>query len=135
VAGDAVGLLNKQATMRNSIASVEGKWLFAVNDAGVKDMGPRRQVDLGHVPKVFQEPIRGFHDLLRRKPLSLTRATRRSISDNGIVHSPCSENLKSYAVHVVLCCLKDHRNRQSKASEMVRHNVVSGIVVLVPIVC
>jgi hypothetical protein len=25
------------------------------------------KVDLGYVPKVFREPIRGFHDLLRQK--------------------------------------------------------------------
>jgi hypothetical protein len=32
---------------------------------------PRRQVSLGQVPKVFREPIRGFHELLRQEPPSL----------------------------------------------------------------
>jgi hypothetical protein len=31
----------------------------------------RRQVSLGHVPKIFKVPIRGFHDLLRQATLSV----------------------------------------------------------------
>jgi hypothetical protein len=42
--------------------------LFAANTAGVRDKGPRSQVDLGHVPKDFRDLIRGFHDLLSQKP-------------------------------------------------------------------
>jgi hypothetical protein len=45
--------------------------VFTVNRAGVKDRGPRRQVDLCHVPKVNREPIRSFHDLLRQSHLLL----------------------------------------------------------------
>jgi hypothetical protein len=35
------------------------------------DTGPSHQVYLGHVPKIIREPIRGFHDLLKKKPLSV----------------------------------------------------------------
>jgi hypothetical protein len=65
-----VRLLNGQTTKRDSIAS-EGEGLFTVNTAGVKDRGPLRQVEMGHVPKVFMGPIRSFHDLLRQKRPSL----------------------------------------------------------------
>jgi hypothetical protein len=46
----------------------KGERLFEVNRAIVKGRGPRLQVDLGHVPKVFREAVRGFHDLLRQVP-------------------------------------------------------------------
>jgi hypothetical protein len=66
VAGNGVGLLNGQTAKRGSIAPAEGGgWLLTANTAGVKDRGRRRQVDLVHIPKVFMEPIRGFHDILR----------------------------------------------------------------------
>jgi hypothetical protein len=34
-------------------------------------------VDLGHVSEVFREPIRGFHDLLRQKSISIASLTMR----------------------------------------------------------
>jgi hypothetical protein len=62
VAGSGVGLLDGQTTKRDSIASVEGDGVFTVKKTGTKERGLFRQVGLGHVPKVFREPIRGFHD-------------------------------------------------------------------------
>jgi hypothetical protein len=35
--------------------------LFTSNTAEVSGRGPRRQVDLGHLPKDFREPIRDLH--------------------------------------------------------------------------
>jgi hypothetical protein len=49
----------------------EGGRLFTVNRAGVKDRGLYHQMDLGHIPKIFRELIRGSHDLLRKEPPSL----------------------------------------------------------------
>jgi hypothetical protein len=53
------------------LRSRTGEELLTVNTAEDKARRPRRQVDLGHVPKAFMEPIRGFHDLLRQWPASL----------------------------------------------------------------
>jgi hypothetical protein len=44
----------------------------------------RGQVDMGHVEKVFREPIRGFCDLLRRKPPSFLIQWWSSISKASI---------------------------------------------------
>jgi hypothetical protein len=63
--------LNGQTTKGDAIASEEGEGLFTVKVGMVKDRGLCRQLDLGHVPKVYREPIKGFHDLLRQKPPSL----------------------------------------------------------------
>jgi hypothetical protein len=42
---------------------VEGS---AANSIRVKDsLGTASQVDLGHVPKVLREPMRGFHDIYK----------------------------------------------------------------------
>jgi hypothetical protein len=58
VASNGVGLLNGQTKKRDSIASVERVWVGVVYKAWLKCNRPRRQVYLGHVPKVFREPIR-----------------------------------------------------------------------------
>jgi hypothetical protein len=42
-------------------ASVEGAWVGLITKR-FKNTEPRRQMYLGHVPKVFREPISGFHD-------------------------------------------------------------------------
>jgi hypothetical protein len=66
VAGNGVGFLNSQTTKRDSIASVEVVGSGVVYKARLKDTEPRLQVYLGHVPKVFTEPIRGFRGLQRQ---------------------------------------------------------------------
>jgi hypothetical protein len=71
VACNGLGLLNRQITKADSIPAAEG--LFTVNTAGIKDRGLHHQEDSGHVPKVFWEPIRCFHDLLRQKPPSVLK--------------------------------------------------------------
>jgi hypothetical protein len=68
VVGNGMGVLNGQVTKRDSTALEEGDGLFTVNTTGVKDRGLHHQVGLGHVPKVYRQPIRGFHALLRQKP-------------------------------------------------------------------
>jgi hypothetical protein len=68
VAGNGMGLLNDQTAKPDSKLWRRREGLFTFNTAGVKDKGPLRQIDLGHVPKVFREPIRNFHDLLRPNP-------------------------------------------------------------------
>jgi hypothetical protein len=62
-------------------------------------MEPRHQVCLRHVPKVFREPITGFHDLLRQKRLSVDNV-RVEFNLNGL---PAS------AVHISAFCGKDVR--------------------------
>jgi hypothetical protein len=52
-------------------AWVEGIGGWGCLQSRLKDMEPHRQVYLGHVLKIFREPIRGFHDLLKQKPPSL----------------------------------------------------------------
>jgi hypothetical protein len=70
VAGNGTGLLNGQTLKGDSIASVEGAGGGVVFKAGLKDTEPYCEVYLGHMPKVFRGPLRGFHDLLRQsRPL------------------------------------------------------------------
>jgi hypothetical protein len=60
VAGNGVGFLNGQNTKRDSIA-LEGEGAVVYSKrAGVNNRGHRRQVNLGHVPNVFREPIGSF---------------------------------------------------------------------------
>jgi trimethylamine:corrinoid methyltransferase-like protein len=42
-------------------------------------MGPHHQAYWGHVPKVFRELIRGFHDILRQVPVSMATLTMQSL--------------------------------------------------------
>jgi hypothetical protein len=44
-----------------------GEMEFIASAEGGREQGPCSQVDLGYVPKVFREPVRGFHDLLKQK--------------------------------------------------------------------
>jgi hypothetical protein len=53
------------------VASVEGVGGWGCLHSRLRNTEPRPQVYLGHVPKVFREPIRGFYDLLRQKTPSL----------------------------------------------------------------
>jgi hypothetical protein len=69
VAGNGIGLLHGQTTKRDSITSMEGVWV--VYKAWLKNTGLHHQVYLGHIPKVFRDPVRDFNDLLRKKPPSL----------------------------------------------------------------
>jgi hypothetical protein len=63
VAGIGVDLLNDQTTKRDSIGSLEcvGEGLFTSKTLGYGTASPNY---LDHVPKIFREPIRCFHDLL-----------------------------------------------------------------------
>jgi hypothetical protein len=87
VADNGIGLINGQTTKQDSIGPEEGEGLFTVNIAGVKDMGPRGQMDLGHVLKVFREPIRSFHDLLTEKPPSLLIMLWVEFNLNGLLNN------------------------------------------------
>jgi hypothetical protein len=55
-------------------------------------------MDLDHVPKVFREPLRGFHDVLRQKPLSLLILLRVEFNFGGLPNN---------AVHVSGFCGED----------------------------
>jgi hypothetical protein len=52
-------------------ASVEGMGAWSCLQSRFKAKELRRQVHVDHVRKVFKEPKRGFHDLLRQKPPSV----------------------------------------------------------------
>jgi hypothetical protein len=84
VAGNGVGLLNGQTTKQDFIASVEGVGWGVVCRVGVEDTRLHHQVYLGHVLKVFREPIRGFQGLLRQKPHSLLILLSVEFNLNGI---------------------------------------------------
>jgi hypothetical protein len=82
-----------------------GGWL-GVYKAGVYDMGLHQQVHLGHGPKVFREPIRGFHDLLIRKPpfLDIVRVeyNLNSLPNNAVhISGSCGEGGRIVELKVV----------------------------------
>jgi hypothetical protein len=64
VPGSGVGF---GRSVKEPAYSPRAERVFIVNRTVVTDGGPRRRVDLGHVRKVFREPIRGFYNLLRQK--------------------------------------------------------------------
>jgi hypothetical protein len=69
VADNCVVLLNGQTTKQDSIALVErvgGCGCLQTRGLGYGTMSP---MYLSHVPKVVMEPIRGFYDVLRQKPV------------------------------------------------------------------
>jgi hypothetical protein len=65
-----------------------GGWgLFTVSRAMAKDRELRHKVDLDHVPKVFREPIRGFHDLPRQKATLSVHIVWVEFNLNGIYNN------------------------------------------------
>jgi hypothetical protein len=70
VAVNGVGL--QMARRQSEITSFGGRGRgWGCLKIRLKDMELCRQVYLGHVLKVFREPIRGFYDMLKLKPTSL----------------------------------------------------------------